>query len=252
MVEKGDQDFFSGAQGASPAYFATTRWSVVLEAGQATAPQASAALEHLCRTYWYPLYAFARRQGFAAHDAQDLTQEFFARLFTSDALRTVAREKGRFRSFLLAVMKNLIANERDRSRAKKRGGGTVVLSIDVAAAEDLFARDTASSLSAEALFDRQWALGILDQSMTDLRAERAASGNGPQFERLKRFLSAPADAAAYDSVAGELGMTPHAVTMAVFRLRQRYRELVRARIADTVATAAEIDGEMNYLIELVS
>jgi len=252
MLENGVQNALSGAQTSAPASFATTRWSVVLAAGQTTAPEASAALEHLCRTYWYPLYAYARRQGFAAPDAQDLTQEFFARLFASDALRTVAREKGRFRSFLLAVMKHLIANERDRSRAQKRGGGAPVLSIDAVTAEDLFAREPASSLSPETLFDRQWALGILDRAIAALRAERAGLGNGPQFERLKRFLSAPANAPAYDAAAEELGMTPHAVAMAVVRLRQRYRELVRSLIADTVATAAEIDGEMNYLIEVVS
>lgn len=245
------QDSDSPPSGRPVGWFATTRWTLVLTAGEATSPESSAALEQLCQLYWYPLFAFARRRGYSASDAQDLTQEFFARLVAKDFLRHVAREKGRFRSFLLAAMKNLMANEFDRERTLKRGGAQTFVSIDLVAAEDRFAQETPSALAPEALFDREWALRVLDQALAKLESEFTGTLRQRQFDRLKPYLSAEANAAGCEAVAADLGMTGHAVAMAVSRLRARYRSLVRAQIADTVATPHDVDDEMRYLVELL-
>ncbi len=229
----------SGARG-----FATTRWSVVLAAGGAT-PAADEALAVLCSAYWYPLYAFVRRQGRSEHDAQDLTQEFFARLLAKDWLGGVERERGRFRSWLLAALKHFLANEWDRASALKRGGGAAVVSLDALTAEQRYALEPADPASAEKLFDRCWALELLDRVLTRLRGEFEAAGKARIFEELKAGIVG--DSAPYAEIAARLGASESAVKAAAHRLRLRYRELLRAEIAETVALSGEIDDELDQL-----
>ena len=229
--------------------FHTTRWSMVLHArGDSAGAQAS--LAQLCGVYWYPLYAFVRRQGMSGHDAQDLTQEFFARLLAKGWLGDVERERGRFRSFLLAAMRHLLANEWDRSRAKKRGGGAAMLALDAMSAETRYRHEPADTQTAEKFFDRRWALTLLDQVLARLRGEMTAAGRLADFEALKFCLTG--EKTAYAEVARTLGMTEGAVKVAVHRLRERYRALLRAEIAETVATAEEVDGEMRHLLAALS
>src|SRR6266478_8816352 len=221
---------------ASAAAFTGTHWSVVLSAGQPGSTQAEAALEKLCRTYWYPLYAYVRRQGHTSHDAQDLTQQFFARLLARNYLGAVAREKGKFRSFLLAAINHFMADERDRARAAKRGGGKVVISLDEQDAETRFQADLASPLTPDKVFEKRWAMTLLEQAFAKLREESLAAGNAERFDRLKTFLQDGTDAGDYTAMGSELGMAANTVAKAVHRLRQRYKELVRAEVANTVAS----------------
>ncbi|HUI05598.1 MAG TPA: RNA polymerase sigma factor [Verrucomicrobiae bacterium] len=220
--------------------FAATRWTIVLAAGHGTSPQAGRALEELCRTYWYPLYAYVRRRGYESHEAEDLTQEFFARLLAKKYLADVDREKGRFRSFLLASLKHFLANEWDRAHAQKRGGGQTLVSLD---AETRYQREPVDEASADKLLDRAWAVALLDQVLARLEMESEPK----QFAALKAFLTVGQDAIPYAEVAGKLGTTEGAVKVAVHRLRKRYRALLREEIAHTVASPAEIDDEIRHL-----
>lgn len=229
--------------------FHTTRWSVVLAAG-GDASRAQPALTTLCRAYWYPLYAFVRRQGVAPHDAQDLTQEFFARLLEKEWLASVQRERGRFRSWLLAAMKHFLANEWDKSRAKKRGGGIAFVSIDEMSAESRYAHEPADTTTAETLYDRRWALTLLDRVLARLREEFVAAGKLAHFEALKGALTG--DRTPYSEIATALGTTEGAVKVAVHRLRERYRDIIRAEIAETVSTPAEVEDEMRHLLAALS
>ena len=229
--------------------FATTHWSLVLAAGGDTRG-AQPALAALCDAYWYPLYAFIRRQGLAPHDAQDLTQEFFARLIEKEWLGAVQRERGRFRSWLLAALKHFLANEWDKSRARKRGGGVQFVSIDDATAESRYAQEPADLATADRLYDRRWALTLLDRVLARLREEMAAAGKTAHFDALKFCLTG--ERAAYAEVALALAMSEGAVKVAVHRLRERYRQLIRAEIAETVATPAEVDAEMRDLLAVLS
>lgn len=231
---------------ARPA-FVTTHWSVVLTAREQDSPQSQEALEKLCQAYWYPLYAFVRRQGRSPHDAQDLTQEFFARLLAKDYLRTADREKGRFRTFLLVVLKRFLANEYDRQRAQKRGGTTTVLSIDQELAESRFAAEAPHQLQPDVLFDRQWATLLLERTLSRLRDEYTASGRARLFEQLQGSLARDESASPYAEIAARLNLTEAAVKMAMHRLRARYREILRAEIADTVAAPEEIEEEIRHL-----
>ncbi len=235
---------------SAPRSFATTRWSIVLAARAPTEAEGNAALATLCRSYWYPLYAFVRRQGLGEHDAQDLTQEFFARLLEKGWLGGVERERGRFRSWLLASMKHFLANEWDRSRAKKRGGGVATLSFDAMSAESRFRHEPADTATAEKLYDRRWALTLLDQVLARLRAEMSAAGKVGHFDALKFCLTG--DKTPYADVAAKLGMSEGAVKVAVHRLRERYRDLIRAEIAETVATPAEVEDELCHLLAALS
>jgi RNA polymerase sigma-70 factor (ECF subfamily) len=215
---------------ASAARIRTTHWSVVLSAGDSDSPAAGDALQQLCRDYWYPIYAFVRRQGSSPHDAQDLTQEFFARLLRLNSLREVRREKGRFRTFLLASLRHFLADARDKARAAKCGGGALPISLDPEDAEQRYATELAADASPERVFDHRWALTVLNRALTCLQEEFAAAGKAAQFDGLKPFLSTEATAGAYDALAPQLSMTPRAVGMAACRLRQRYGELVRAEV----------------------
>jgi RNA polymerase sigma factor (sigma-70 family) len=215
-------------------------------------PQAHQALEALCGNYWYPLYAYVRRQGHSAHDAQDLTQAFFARLLEKNYLADVQREKGRFRSFLLASLKHFLANEWDREQALKRGGGKRLIALDEDSAESRYKLEPKDEVSADKIYERRWALTLLDQVLAKLRGEFEKDGKLQQFETLKQYLSAGRTSVSYAQAADKLGMNEGAIKVAVHRLRKRYRELLRAEIAQTVATASEIEEEIRYLFAALS
>ena len=227
--------------------FTTTQWTVVLAAGQAGAPGASDALARLCEAYWYPLYAHCRRLGHGPEDAQDLTQEFFRRLIEQEWLAGVAREKGRFRSFLLAALQHFLANERERGRAQKRGGDAIITHLDATSAETRYQREPADAATADRLFDRQWAVTLLDRVLDRLRAEQASAGKLAQFDALKSALLGDKAAGGYAELGATLGLSEGAVKVAVHRLRQRYRELLREEVAATVASSADVEDELQSL-----
>ena len=230
-----------------PVVFATTQWSVVLAAGDTAIPGAHEALEKLYRTYWYPLYAYIRRRGHDAHEAQDLTQEFFARWLASKALRSVGREKGRFRSFLLAAMNHFLANEWERGQTLKRGGAASFISLDEVSAEERYRLEPVTDLTPEKIYERRWALTLLDHVLVRLREEYIASGKGGLFEQLRVFLSDAKGVMSYAEAAAKTSLSEATVRQAVHRLRQRYRELMRAEIAHTVSSPQEIDEEIRHL-----
>ena len=232
--------------------FVTTRWTVVLSAQDKDAPQSSEALESLCRIYWHPLYAYARRLGHAPADAQDLTQEFFARLLEKQWLAAADREKGRFRTFLLVALKRFLANEWDRAHRQKRGGYATHLPLDTAVAEARYLTDLAKKLPADRVYERRWALTLLEQTMNRLRAEFSQAGKAAEFERLKVFLTADKSAIACADVARELGMSEGAARVAAHRLRRRFREVFREEVAHTVASAEDVDEEFHHLLEALA
>jgi RNA polymerase sigma factor (sigma-70 family) len=228
--------------------FATTRWSVVLAAGADTSsPGVHEALATLCETYWYPLYAFLRSRGYQPEAAQDLTQAFFTRLLEKHAIRHADPARGRFRSFLLASLKNFAANERDREIARKRGGGVPIVPLEIETAEGRFQMEPPSDETPERVFDRRWALTLLDRVMSRLQAETSRSGKPSQFDRLKTYLTGEQPQLSYAQTASELGMSEGAVKVAVHRLRKRFRDLVREEIAQTVSSPAEIEDELKHL-----
>jgi RNA polymerase sigma-70 factor (ECF subfamily) len=233
-------------------WFATTHWSVVLAAGHDSAPGAGAALEKLCRTYWYPLYAYIRRRGYGEHDAQDLAQGFFARLVERNYLEAVGRQKGKFRSFLLAALNHFVSDEWDRARAKKRGGGQTFISLDDQSAEERYRQEPAYELSPEKIYERRWAMTLLDQVLRQLETEFAATGKQRLFEQLKVFLLDEKGVGSYADTAARLEMTEGALRVAVHRLRQRYGELFRDEIAHTVASPDEIEDEVRHLLTVLS
>lgn len=231
---------------ADRAGFTSTHWSVVLAAGQGTSVQKSEALERLCRSYWYPLYAFVRRRGYAPHEAQDLTQSFFARLLDKEYLKTVDRTKGKFRSFLLASLEHFLANEWRRTQAQKRGGQVSFISIDDDSPERQYLQLTATGLTPEQIFEQQWATALLDQVLVRLRDEFKAEGKGEWFEQLKAYLTGERQGA-YAELATKLKTSEAALKMAVSRLRHRYAFLLRAEIANTVARPEEVEEELRAL-----
>jgi RNA polymerase sigma factor (sigma-70 family) len=232
--------------------FADTRWSLVVAAGQREAPGSEAALATLCRIYWYPLFAYARRHSSRFEDAQDLTQEFFARLLEKDFLRQADQRRGRFRSFLLTAFKHFLANERERANAQKRGGGRAPLPLDFPSGERRYLAEPSQDATAETAFDRAWALTLLEQALSRLREEQAAAGKARLFECLKETLTGIDAARAYADLAAELGMSTEAIKVSVHRLRRRYGELLRAEIAQTVTTNDQIDDELRDLFAAVS
>lgn len=227
--------------------FSTTQWSLVLAAGEPDSPRAEEALADLCARYWYPVFAFIRREGYSADEAQDLTQGFFTRLIEKRDLGDADRTRGRFRSFLLAACRHFLSNERDREQALKRGGGHVALSIDAALAEDRYAKSLAHAETPEQLYDRQWSLALLAGVLDDLRDDYARQGKARLFDRLRGFLTAD-DSDGYAAAALDLDMTLAAIKVAIHRLRGRYRDALRRRIADTVATDADVDDELRHLL----
>ncbi len=231
--------------------FATTQWSVVASAGRGSTPEARTALATLCESYWFPLYAFVRREGCSADDAQDLIQAFFARLLEKKYLAAADPERGRFRSFLLAALKHFLANQRKRGRAQKRGGGRAAISLDFPAAEDRYRLEPADTLTPERLYEKRWALALLDRVLKRLRDELAAAGKLARFDHLKQFLTGEPEADSYRQIAGQLAMSEGAVKVAVHRLRRRYRELLEDEIAQTVAGPEEIEDERRALVAAV-
>ena len=232
--------------------FTTTHWSVVLLAGQGSSPPAAAALEKLCRVYWYPLYVFVRRKGYPPHEAQDLTQSFFARLLDKNYLSAVDPSKGKFRSFLLAAVEHFLANEWRRGQAQKRGGKLTFLSFDEISAEKQYLDAQAPSLSPEQLFDKQWATTLLEQVLSRLRDEFISAGKVTLFDNLKIFLTGETQIASYAELAARLGTTEAALKMAVSRIRHKYGELLRAEIASTVSKPEEVEEELRALFSALS
>jgi RNA polymerase sigma-70 factor (ECF subfamily) len=230
------------------AVFATTHWSVVVEAGQSDSPKASQAMAQLCQTYWYPLYAYVRRKGYQAPDAQDLTQEFFARLLARNYVTGADRGRGKFRSYLLGTLEHFLAKEWRRAHAEKRGGGRADFSLDEMDAEKRYLLEPAHELTPAKIFDRRWATTVLDQAMARLARECQASGKGNLFEAVKPLLSGESAGLSYAELARSLNMTEAALKVAVHRLRQRYGECIRAEIAQTVASPADVDEELRYLL----
>jgi RNA polymerase sigma-70 factor (ECF subfamily) len=225
----------------------STLWSVVLRARDRAAPEADEALAALCQAYWYPLHVYIRRQVGSADQAEDLTQAFFARLLEKDFLAGVDRQKGKFRAFLLACCKHFLANERDRQRAQKRGGGRPLLSLDRRSAEERYGRGAADTLSPERQYQRSWALLLLEQALEQLRQEHHDSGKGPLYEHLKGALLGEHPALSCAEVGAAVGMTEAAVKKAAQRMRQRYRELLRERIAATVEGPEAVEEEVREL-----
>jgi RNA polymerase sigma factor (sigma-70 family) len=233
------------------AMFAPTHWTVVLAAGGHSGAEARDALEKLCQKYWPPLYAYIRRQGYSQHDAQDLTQDFFAWLLESDHLRLADPERGKFRSFLLVRLKHFLLNERKKAQAQKRGGGRLVLSLEVDLAEGDAREPSASGSTPEQAFDRRWALTVLDRSVARLRQEYMDADRGELFEALKRFPASEKGESSYPEAAARLGLTESAIKSAAHRLRQRHRQLLREEILQTVAAPADVDQELRYLISVI-
>jgi RNA polymerase sigma-70 factor (ECF subfamily) len=227
--------------------FTTTHWSIVLKAGQRESQQADEALENLCHAYWYPIYIFLRRSSWTAHDAEDLTQAFFERVLEKDYLRAVDRTKGKFRSFLLAMLRHFIANQRRNARALKRGGQVSFISIEDESADEQHLRFAFADASAEQSFERQWAMTLLDQVVARLQEEYRSANKAALFDELKIFLTGDKHAESYGKVAVRLKTTEAALKMAVSRMRRRYGELLRAEIDSTVSTPEEADEEMRAL-----
>jgi RNA polymerase sigma factor (sigma-70 family) len=227
--------------------FATTHWSLVVAAGDRKSPQAEEALATLCAGYWYPVYAYIRRLGYPADQAEDLTQAFFTRLLEKDSLADVERGKGKFRAFLMACVRHFLANEQDRQRARKRGGGRSILSFNFLHAESRYDQEPADEMTPERVYEREWAVILLDQVLNRLRDEWVRSGRSRLFEALKIALTGESRSLHYTALATKFSMTPGALKVAVHRLRQRYRELLREEIGRGVDDPAEIDEEIRQL-----
>ena len=236
--------------GETGAVFVTTHWSVVL-AAQGSSPVADEALEKLCRTYWWPLYGFVRRDGYTPEEAQDLTQGFFELLLGKRDLDAVRREKGRLRSYLLASLKNFLGKARRREAAVKRGGGRPLVSLEELLVRERADLEPADRLSADRIYERRWALTLLGQVLTQLGEEYRAAGNTKLFDYLKELLADEPERRSQAEIAGSLGMTENAVKQAFHRLRQRYRELLREEIAHTVALPGDIEDELRYFITIL-
>lgn len=236
----------ASSSGSAPRTFPHTRWSVVLAASQTPSPESAAALETLCQSYWYPLYAYVRRCGQEPHDAQDLTQEFFSRLLEKRWLEAADREKGRLRSFLIVALKRFMINEWNRASAQRRGGGLRHAQIDTAFAENRFAADR-QALAPEETFDRQWALTLIGLTTRRLQAEFTAAGKPDDYAALKNCLLAERGALDYAAVARHLGVNEGAARVAVHRLRKRFREIYREELAQTLAEGEDLEAELRHL-----
>lgn len=232
-------------------YFATTRWTMVLAAGDRT-PKADDALAELCQTYWVPLYSYLRKKGHQPAEAEDIVQAFLARLIEKAALAAADPHRGRFRSFLISSLQNFVANLRDQELAQKRGGKLKKFSLDFNTAEEAYHREPWTDLTPEKIFDRRWAIDLLNLVLNRLEAEYAKAGKSRLFDRLRPALTGDTAGLAYADIAAELKISADAVKMAVSRLRKRYRELLRQSIADTVASPDEVDDELRHLFAALS
>jgi RNA polymerase sigma factor (sigma-70 family) len=237
-------------RGGTAAWFRTTHWSVVLRAGSWSG-DAAPALEKLCRAYWVPLYAYVRRRGHDRHTAQDLTQEFFSRLLAGDSLASVHPDKGRFRSFLLVAMKHFLANEWDRAHSQKRGGDYHFFSLDQVNDEERRDLEPIDASSPDRIFERRWAETVLARVNARLRREYEAAGQVGRFDALKVYLLGGYEPVSYADTAAQLGLTESAVKSAIYKLRQRYGEMFRAEIADTLGKPDDVDEEIRYLLRVL-
>jgi RNA polymerase sigma-70 factor (ECF subfamily) len=233
-----------------PAAFTTTHWSVVLEA-QGESPAAQEALEKLCRTYWRPVYSFVRRQGLGPEEAEDVTQGFFAQLLERKRLSVVRKEKGRLRSFLLGALKYFMADERRRATAIKRGRGQRLIPLEELRADERIDMEPADPVTAEMIYERRWALTILEHVLSRLKDEYRAVGNAALFDSLKQLLPDEPGSPSQADIAAQLGMTDNAIRQAFYRFRQRYQSLLREEIAHTVATPGDIEDELRHLIAVL-
>lgn len=238
-------------QAAGGPVFATTRWSLVLNAALENSPEADHALAELCRVYWYPLYAYVRRFGRDPHTSQDLTQEFFARLLQKNYIGTADRKRGKFRWFLLTAFKCFLANEWDRERALKRGGAQTVLSLDSMSAEERYLLEPEESLTADQLYDRRWALDLLERARARLRADHTSTEKARRLELLEQYLPGEAPRLSQAEAATQLGMTENAVKQEVHRLKKRFGEVLRQEISQTVAHPDEVEEELRYLVDVL-
>ncbi len=232
--------------------FLTTQWSAVLTAGRSDTTRAKDALARLCQTYWFPLYAYVRRRGHSRPDAQDLTQEFFARLLAQNWVRRADPERGRFRSFLLGSMNHFLADEWDKARAQKRGGGVPPLPLDFDTAETRLSREPADPITPEQSYERRWAMALLAEVLQRLEREHKEDGRADWFAALHPCLIGDRECQPYAALASQLGVTEGTVKSAVHRLRQRYRQLLREEIANTVAAPAEVDEELRHLFAVLA
>jgi DNA-directed RNA polymerase specialized sigma24 family protein len=228
-------------------HFATTQWSIVVAAGRGATAESRQALAVLCSAYWFPLYAFVRRSGHSVSDAEDLTQAFFGRFLEKHDVAAADRHRGKFRSFLLAAMQHFLSNQRDREHAQKRGGGRQPLPLDFASGESRYQNEPCHALTAEKLFQQQWAVALLNRVLAALRLQYTEAGKDRLFDGLKACLAAGGPEARYSDLAADLGMTEGAVKVAAHRLRHRYRDLLREAIAETVATPQEVEDEIRDL-----
>jgi RNA polymerase sigma factor (sigma-70 family) len=233
---------------AAPKVFATTRWTVVLQAGGALSPGSQSALAQLCRTYWFPLYSFLRRRGLTQHDAEDLVQSFFAFLMEKDVIARADRERGRFRTFLLSALQNFQSNERAKTNSQKRGGRTTIVSFDELQAEARYQSEPATNLSPERLFEQKWAASLLEQVLLTLRQEYALAGKSALFEAIRGLLWGGRGDVSYAAIGQQLGMSEGAIKVSVHRLRLRFKECLQNEVAQTVGTAAEVEDELRHLL----
>ncbi len=241
----------SADQAKTSVPFATTHWSVVLAAGNQGDPDARQALETLCRAYWIPVYAFLRRRGHAPADAEDYTQGFFLRILDRGVLSKADPDRGRFRSFLLACLNHYVADERDKARAARREGARPLSGIDTNAANERYLSEPADTNSPDRLFERKWALAVMEHAMENLREEHRIAGLSAEFEALREFLAGSSEHRDYEQAAARTGQSPNAVAVAVHRLRRRYRDFVRREVAATVANPDDLEAEMRHLLGIL-
>jgi RNA polymerase sigma factor (sigma-70 family) len=233
------------------AAFRTTEWTMVLAAGRRGSAEGEAALERLCQQYWFPVYAFARRSGYSHADGADLAQGFFARLIERNFLAGIEREKGRFRSFLLTSLKNFMINEWVTANRQKRGGGRIIVSLDDSTADELYRSEPAASASPDKLYEKRWALSVIERALARLRSEFLASERADLFDVLKPALTEDKLEKSYAEIAAEFGLSEGALKMAIHRMRKRFGRLMREEIAGTVENPAEIEDEMRHLIRVL-
>jgi RNA polymerase sigma factor (sigma-70 family) len=232
--------------------FPTTRWSLIVNSTAEDVNQVHKALGELCRAYWYPVYSFIRARGAAADEAQDLTQEFFLHLINKGIIASANPNLGRFRSYLAGCLKHFIADQADRSRARKRGGGTIVLDLDLATAEHRYSQDLEYRETPERIFERHWATAVVTQTCDQLRDSLAREGREPLFTCLERFLPGNPEPSSYATAASELGMSEGAIKVAIHRLRRRFKDLLRANVTHTLADPRDVDDEIRFLLTSLS
>lgn len=256
-MNRSDPDLGAFEQPATPNHagtggFNTTHWSAVLQAGDGSSTKSTEALETLCRTYWYPLYAFCRRRGFSPPDGEDLTQQFFAVFIEENSFATASPDRGRFRNFLLASFKNFLANDHHRRMTVKRGGRVAFVSIDDHDLEGHFRREPTDSDTPENLYDRAWALTLLGKVMKDLKDEFTSDGKAAMFETLQVFLTGDKSEVTYEKIGADLGVTESAIKMSVMRLRQRYGQRLREEIAQTLSDLTGVEDELRHLVQALA